>query len=166
MKSAEGSCGFYRTMINHFFGYFLSRKSGPFRRFDFSGRNMFFEFNILKCSFVCQANVKGNRSCIQSRLNFDSSLRINLADELHFFTLANTDVKFISIFAFFFFSLCCAGRWHLEKHICKIQVDYTFYLYFRFKAQIFIRVLFQFEMPHDWRCPKERRLRDFSGQFR
>jgi len=120
MKSAEGSCGFYRTMINHFFGYFLSRKPGPFRRFDFSGRNMFFEFNILKCNFVCQANVKGNRSCIQSRLNFDSSLRINLADELHFFTLANTDVKFISIFAFFFFSLCCAGRWHLEKHICKI----------------------------------------------
>lgn len=101
MKSAEGSCGFYRTMINHFFGYFLSRKPGPFRRFDFSGRNMFFEFNILKCNFVCQANVKGNRSCIQSRLNFDSSLRINLADELHFFTLANTDVKFISIFAFF-----------------------------------------------------------------
>lgn len=106
MKSAEGSCGFHRTMINHSFGYFLSRKPSPFRRFDSSGRNMFFEFNILKCNFVCQANVKGNRSYIQSRLNFDSSLRINLADELHFLTLANTDVKFKKYILCFFFSLC------------------------------------------------------------
>lgn len=96
----------FRNHDKSFFWILLSRKPSPFRRFDFSGRNMFFEFNILKCNFVCQANVKVNRSYIQSRLNFDSSLRINLADELHFFTLPNTDVKFKNCIFFFFFSLC------------------------------------------------------------
>lgn len=102
----------FRNHDKSFFWILLSRKPSPFRRFDFSGRNMFFEFNILKCNFVCQANVKVNRSYIQSRLNFDSSLRINLADELHFFTLPNTDVKFKNCILFYFFFLVCATVEH------------------------------------------------------
>lgn len=90
MESAKSLHDFHRTLINHSFRYFLSKKQSPIGKHDFSDRNMLFEFNILNCNFVYQANVKGNKSCIQSRLNFDSSLGINCGDELQLFTPANT----------------------------------------------------------------------------